>query len=264
MRKYIGLENYDDASSMLFESPEIDGIIIGAPFCSHKMFRYGESDMLDYAHTICLANKEVIYQTPVYITSRNFNSVTSLIAYFHDKCQVKKYLVQDVGLVCWIRERYTDVDLIWSHWGRNRNSLMNHDFINFLICLGIAGIETDIPERIQKICKAGLPVYAVYGNTSYNTLSRECYNSYMLNRFDGMCQRECLHEKMSLCNQNFSMTIEGHILGKKIRYPDSEVFSKAAMDNSENIIIYASNYQMAINALKRLDVSLSNQRKVGN
>ena len=254
MRKYIGLENYDDASSLLFESPAIDGIIVGDPFCSRKMFRYGEPDMLDYAHAICLANKEVIYQTPVYITSRNFNSVTSLIAYFHDKCQVKKYLVQDVGLVCWIRERYTDVDLIWSHWGRNRNSLMNHDFINFLICLGIAGIETDIPERIQKICKAGLPVYAVYGNTVYNTLSRECYNSYMLNRFDGTCQRECLHGDMSLCSKNISMTIDGHLLGRKMHYTKNAQFLRAVEENSNNIMIYACDCQTASNALIHLDL----------
>lgn len=261
MRKYIGLEYYDDTPSLLFELPDIDGVIIGDPFCSHKMFRYGESDMLDYIHTLCLSDKEVIYQTPVYITSRNYNNVTRLIAYFYDKCQIKKYLVQDVGLACWIRERYTDVDLIWSHWGRNRNSLMNHDFIEFLICLGITGIETDIPERIQKISKAGLSVYAVYGNTSYNTLSRECYNSYMLNRFDGTCQRECLNGKVSLCSKNISMTIDGHLLGRKIHYPNNDEFSKVMIDNTENVMIYASTYQIASSAVKQLEKSVLIQRK---
>ncbi len=252
MKKYIGLENYDELQPSCFEEIKADGFILGDPFCQRRMFRYGDGDMLELVRTLSKIGKEIIYQTPMYVTDRTLPQTEKLIEFLHDKYGVKKLLVQDIGLTDWIVNRFSDAEIIWGHWGRNRNSLMNHDFVEFLIKLGITAIETDIPERINLIPKAGLPVYAVYGNIMYNTLSRECYNAYMLNKFDGCRERECRGE-MTLCSGNFKMTVDGHILGKKYQYPDNTAFFEAVKGNTENIMIYAADYEKAAKLINNLN-----------
>lgn len=247
MRKYLGLEHYDDIQQIA--TLNVEGFIIGDPFCPYRMFRYGDADMLDFAHIVCEMGKEIVYQTPVYVTDRNFMKTAKLIEYLHDRCDVRKFLVQDIGLTDWLVNHFSDIDAIWGHWGRNRNSLINHDFIEFLLKLGVSGIETNLRERIRKIPKAGLPVYAVYGELMYNTISRDCYNSYMLDRFDGLCGRECLNGDMSLHRNGFQMTVDGHILGRKIQYPKDKAFFEIA---KHNIMIYAVNFQMAIGLIENI------------
>lgn len=242
MKRYLGLENYDGILPTQIEALNTDGVIVGDPFCQYRMFKYGDADLVDFTRTVCQSGKEIIYQTPVYVTDRNLMNTTKMIENLYNKYNVKKFLVQDVGLADWIIKRFSDVDVIWGHWGRNRNSLMNHDFIEFLLQLGVAGIETNLPERITKIPEAGLSVYVVYGNIVYNTLSRDCYNTYMLNRFDGLCERECLSGEMSLYKNSFQMTVDGHILGRKIQYPGDDGFLDIAKHNSDHIMIYATDY----------------------
>lgn len=250
MKKYLGLENYDEIQSEQIKTLNVDGFIAGDPFCPYRMFRYGDADMLDFVRVVCQTEKEILYQTPVYVTDRNFRKTADIIDFFHNKYNVKKFLVQDVGLTDWMVNRFSDIDIIWGHWGRNRNALMNHDFIEFLLRLGVSGIETNTLDRIQEIPESGLPVYVVYGNLVYNTLSRDCYNSYMLNRFDGMCERECLEGGMELHGNNFQMTVDGHILGRKFQYPKDTEFFETAKRNSNHIMIYAVDYQSAANLIE--------------
>lgn len=245
MIKWLGLENYTDISVEEIQSLNIDGLIVGDPFCTYRMFKYGDAGLFDFIKSVKHLGKKVIYQTPVYITDRNFKGVITTIKYLYNELQITKYLVQDIGVVDWLTEQYPDIEIIWSHWGRNRNSIMNHDFVPFLSKIGVCGIENSFKERIETISQFGLPVYAVYGDTKYNTLSRECYNMYMLNRFDGMCQRECLKNYMTLKSSNFEMTINGHLLGRKIKYPDDDYINFVAK-YCDNLMIYACDYKEAI------------------
>ncbi len=250
MKTYMGLENYDEIQSAQIAALNVDGFIVGDPFCPYRMFRYGNAGMIDFVHSVCQKGKEIIYQTPVYITDRNLREIQNMIEYLHDQYNVKKFLVQDVGLIDWMAKRFFNIDIIWGHWGRNRNSLMNHDFIEFLLKLGVSGIETGKLERIREIPKAGLPVYALYGNIVYSTISRDCYNSYMLNQFDGNCERECLSGEMSLCCNSFQMTVDGYILGRKFQYSRDKDFIKKAKQNSAYFMIYAADYQVAAELIK--------------
>lgn len=241
MKKWLGLENYDDLNIELIKKLDFDGFIIGDPFCTYRMFKYGDADLLWIIQDILKSGKAIIFQTPVYITDRNFKHVSEIISCLYEKYKVRKFLVQDIGLVEWITQKYPDCEIIWSHWGRNRNSMINHDFISFIKQLGICGIETNIKERISAISKAGLPVYAVYGNTTYNTLCRDCYNLYMLDCYDGLCQRECLNSEMYLVDKKIKMSIDGHLLGRKIQYPKDSDYYSFSIKYSENIMVYAHN-----------------------
>lgn len=262
MKKYLGIENYDEINSEQMKSLNIDGLIVGDPFCSHRMFRYGDAGMIDFIRAVCEMGKEIVYQTPVYVTDRNLWQITQLIAFLHDKYNVRKFLMQDIGLINWTVKNVADAEIIWGHWGRNRNSLMNHDFIEFLLKLGVSGIETHFPERIAKIPQTGMPVYAVYGDTTYDTLSRDCYNSYLLDRFDGPCKRECLDNSMKLQNGNTCMTVDGCVLGREIQYPEASEFYQLAEHNSNHLMIYAVDYQNAIQQMKVLKLDKDDAKPV--
>ena len=255
MKKYIYLDIYDDVQSARIQSVEADGFVVGDPFCQYRMFRYGNPEMIDFVRKTTGFGREIIYQTPVYITDRNFHATVKLIRYLHEEFNVKKILVQDIGLTDYIVKSGLELDIIWGHWGRNRNSMVNYDYIDFLIRSGITAIETNMPGRIVAFSERKLPVYAVYGNTVYNTVSRSCYNSYMLNSFDGICSRECIKESMELRCENLHMTIDGHILGRKYQYPTDEKYFLAVKQHTESVIIYAVNFLEAEKRLRIFDIA---------
>lgn len=253
MRKYVGLEVFDDVQPAQIKMINCDGLIAGDPFCQYRMFRDGTPGMIELIRTVCEYGKEVIYQTPVYCTNRNMMEVQKNIAFLYSRYNVKKYLVQDIGLTDWIVNHFSDAEIIWSRWGKNRNSLTNHAFAEFLSSLGVTAVETSKPERMSALSKMGLKVFAEYGNTLYNTVSRDCYNTYMLNRYDGICSRECINEEMVLTNGNMHMTVNGHILGKKLSYMDVEIFCNAAAHDATGIILYASDFMAAEKILQAIN-----------
>lgn len=250
MIKWLGLENYDNIEIDTVKNLHVQGLVVGDPFCSYRMFQYGDVGLFDFIKECNQAGIQIIYQTPVYVTDRNFKYVTSILEYLYVKAHVKKILVQDIGLTDWISKEFPGAELIWSHWGRNRNSIMNHDFLPFLVDLGVDAIETSVIDRVKAISKFGLSVYSVFGNTIYNTLSRDCYNQYMLNYYDGMCNRECLNKKMILKSKNLEMTIDGHLLGRKIKYPSEKEFVSCISQFSENLMVYALNYEAALKIME--------------
>lgn len=245
MNLYLGLDNYDDVSKEKINNLRVSGFIVGDPFCQYKMFENGNYDLIRFIDNAIDAKKDIIYQIPAYVTDRNFSEVTKTVLYLYRNKQVTKFLVQDIGVVNWIKENIPGAKMIWGHWGRNRNLIMNHDFISFLINLNVDGIESNLPDRIKAISDYGFPVYAVYGNTIYNTVSRDCYNQYMLNHYDGMCKRECLQKRSKLRSKDFEMTIDGHLLGKKIKYPPVDEYYDCIKDYSKELMLYCSDYDEA-------------------
>lgn len=245
MIKWLGLENYDNLEMAAIKKLNVQGLVLGDPFCPYRMFRYGNEELFDFIKECSQAKIQIIFQTPIYVTDRNFRYTTNVLEYLYERLHVKKFLVQDIGLTDWLSKTYLNAELIWSHWGRNRNSIMNHDFVSFLLDVGVRSIEINNRERVKAISKSGMSVYSVLGNVTYNTLSRDCYNQYMLDYYDGMCNRECLDKKMILKSKSIEMTIDGHLLGRKIKYPSEKEFVDCVSQFSENLIVYALNYETA-------------------
>lgn len=252
MKVYVGLNNYDDVKERLPELSYVSGFILGDLFCNYKMFKYGDSDLIDTAKSLIANGKEIIYQTPQYITDRNFSFQTSRVSYFYVKCQVRKFLVQDLGMIQWIRKSYPDAILIWSRMGRTRNSLINRPFIEFLQKSGITAIETDIAERMIELSKMGMQVYSVYGNLMYHTLSRDCYCNYLLDRFDGLCNRECHSPTIELNHKSFTMTVDGFLLGARLHYAKIERFIAETVTQSCDIMLYATDLSSSIVHLNKI------------
>ncbi len=239
MNIYAGLSVYDGIDKNDISSSFCNGYIVGDLFCSKKMFYYGEAGLYKTAGMIFSCGKEIIYQSRMYLTDRFFSDELSKISFLHDMFGLRKVLVQDVGFAVCIKEKYPEMIVIWSRLGRNRNSIINHSIPDFLKSIGVDAMECDDPEKIGRIQNYGFPVYAVYGSMHYNTLSRDCYNKYLLKKYDGICSRECITREMSLFYGNFSMTVNGNVLGEKIIYNDSNDFFETVNKSCDNLIVYA-------------------------
>ena len=49
------------------------------------------------------------------------------------------------------------------------------------------------------------------------------------------------------------MTVDGHILGERFHYPEMKDFFDAVMSCSDNIMIYATDYQQAVELIKNFE-----------
>lgn len=252
MAVYLGLSCYDGFSAAHFASLGADGWVLGDPFCNFRMFPHGDSQLDDALRAVLQAGKEAVYQTPMYVTDRTFGAVTRRLGYFYAVHGVRTFLVQDVGLAVWARENLPHARMIWSRLGRSRNSVMNRDLPEFLRQLGMSGMESDLPGRIYRISQLGLSAWAVYGGLTYNTLSRDCYSRYLLDRFDGCCSRECRTEEMFLVKDAFRMRVDGHLLGAGLTYRDDPDFRQAVRTCAANVAVYAENFQDAEGRLEAL------------
>lgn len=252
MKLYLGLADYDNILPEEIYNAPYNGYILGDLFCNKKMFKYGEAGFYETASLIKECDKEVIYQTPMYLTDRTFSDEIVRIQYLYERNNINKILVQDIGLILWIKNNMPEMEIIWSRLGKTRNSIINHDFVEFLKSLNVSAMEVDEPEKIKAIVHYNMPVYSVYGSFKYNTLSRDCYNRYLLNKFDGICDRECINLDMSLHLDQFSMSVDGHVLGKRTNYNDSSQFYQLVKEYSTNIMIYANEQDSAKQRYRRI------------
>lgn len=245
MNIYLGLSCYDNYLATDWNTSNYTGYILGDAFCNKRMFRYGDLGLIEAIYTANLSNKEVIYQTPMYLTDRAFARETEKIVYLHEKIGVNKLLVQDIGLIMWLNKHIPDIQIIWSRLGKTRNSIINHGFVEFLQSIGISSMEIESPEKARAIATYNIEVYSVDGYLNYMTLSRDCYNNYLLNRFDGTCKRECNRADTMLRRHNFRMSVDGHFLGLQIKYDDRAEFYQAMQNCAASVMLYAPDKSIA-------------------
>lgn len=247
---YVGLTGYDTAEAL--DSDLVDGWIIGDFFCDRHMFEYGEAGLYAIAHKITDFGKKIILQTPVYVTTRNFGEVIRRIQYFYDCLHVRYFLVQDIGIVRWMKKNIPDAAVIWSRMGRNRASILNHRMMELLQDAGVSAMETSQKHRMDVLNEMGIHIFAVCGDLSYCTLSRACYQTYFLNRFDGSCERECVNRPMFLKNGAFTMDANGYFLGHRIDYPQMDEFFKQVQESHADVVVYAERIETALRYVKEI------------
>jgi hypothetical protein len=199
------------------------------------MFKYGNQSLVDIAKIMISNNVEIIYQTSKYITDRNFDKEVAFVDYLIEELGVKKILVQDIGVISYLREKHPNAELIWSVWGKTRLNAINEQFVCTLINLGIDSVENEMVDREKTYEKLGLKVYSIFRGVTYSTLNRECYSKYLLGNFENTCRYECKREYSIQNETGFSLTVNGFLLNEKyVNY--RSVSSK--MDG----IVYAADY----------------------
>ena len=52
MIKWLGLENYDNIEIDTVKNLHVQGLVVGDPFCSYRMFQYGDVGLFDFIRYI--------------------------------------------------------------------------------------------------------------------------------------------------------------------------------------------------------------------
>lgn len=224
---------------------DIKGVVLGDFTCNRRMFSGGYAELIKSVGQYTCINKEIIIQTPIYATSRNVDEMMAGIVFLDTEYHVKKYLIQDVGILATISEIIPDAELIWSQMGRNRGNIFNMNSVLFLQEHGLMGMEVGFKSRLSVLKKHGMKAYASYGNIVYKSVSRNCYNKYYSN--EAVCRTACCNhcEYMTTKNKK-EISVDGFFLDKAYQYDDSREYWDSVNDNCENVIIHAENFGKAL------------------
>ncbi|MCD6309199.1 MAG: hypothetical protein J7M18_00690, partial [Candidatus Eremiobacteraeota bacterium] len=111
---FIGLERLRERDLKFLFTFSPAGIIIGHPFCPILLGKKGEFGLPSIVGKIRSLGGKIAYQTPVYITSRNFNHQLSLIRHLVDEGLVDHLLVHDPGLLSFLPEG--DYRIVWDQY----------------------------------------------------------------------------------------------------------------------------------------------------
>lgn len=222
---YVALDQYTkDDIHKISEIPGMDGVVLGDLYCNKRMFEFSDHELIDFARIVCGLGMHCVYQTPRYLTERNFESIMQLVLYLYKEGLMQKVIVQDVGAVSYIRRMCPDLPIIWGYMGIARNGAENLLNYSFLKHIGITEIETDRVTRIPYLMELGLEILLMQEHVSYKTVNRECYYMHEKEIYDGNCKRMCLKGMSALVNERcgFDFTIDGHTLGKQYKPLDEQ------------------------------------------
>ncbi len=234
----------EEALDKLLDNQQIEGIIFGDYFCNRKMYKSGMTDLISYAEKTVQKGKDIYYQTPVYITSRNFSYVLDIAEMLRRICdrvgKSIKILVQDVGMVRILKEEMAESELIWGQFGRNRENTITKTFLKFLKDIDVSGaVVTEIGRSIV-YREMGLKVYGIYGTYHCQTFGRTCYNMDQIDEELVKCDRQCWDGwYLKQENQEYRLTIDGYVLGESYDYCLGRYGTRDIMEKTQDCLICA-------------------------
>ncbi len=242
----VGFAEYtDEIIDGIINHELINAVVMGDPFCNKKMYEYGRNTMLEMIRALLDQHKDVIYQTPRYITERNFDEEMQLVEYLVHKLGVRRILVQDIGVVDYVHSKMPEAELIWSMWGRSRMNMINAGFVSTLRNLGVQYIENDIMQRNAAFESLGVIPYYVARGVHYTTLNRECYSKYLEGNFSCECYHECKAEQILKYKNDWTMTVDGYVLNRIYR-------KKEVPEYSDRTVVYVKDMQEFKTFLKEI------------
>lgn len=244
MALYCGLDFYttEDINSLI-QMDMIDGIVLGDLFCQRKMFEYGESQLYDYINIVGRSPKKLVYQPPIYITSRNRMQVIDTIKYINSNFADSVILTQDIGILKFIKDNCCNVEVAWSRMGRTREYSFNRLFYEALRELGVSLFETESLPMAKDLADSNIQPLFVYGTTQYRTIGRRCYCQYELNAPKEECARLCRESEyeMETVDGSYSMSIDGYMLGYKLKY-NPDILNTYKKNHDLRMVLYAKDY----------------------
>lgn len=252
-RTYVALERYEDSlCAALDQFDDTAGFLLGDLACNRRMFDYGDAGMIHMAETLRRAGKEVIYQTPLYLTDRNFQAVTDLVRCFYEQMDVRQFVVQDVGMLRWITRHYPGAAVIWGRTGLGRFSQISYSLVQFLREQKVSAFESDSPARLAFMHSKGLPTVADYGSLRYQTLWRECYSASFAACDAADCRQVCRSRALELEHPNGSIPVDGYFLSRRLVYLPHQQLQALAECGAEQRFLYAETWQDALERRQEL------------
>ncbi|MCD4782894.1 MAG: hypothetical protein K8T10_03575 [Candidatus Eremiobacteraeota bacterium] len=224
---------------------EVNGIIIGDPFCLARA-RIKLFDIPRLAGEAKRANLLVSYRTPVYLTSRNLDNTVSLIESMVRDSVVDEVRIQDIGLLHRLQKiSRSKIKLTWSIYGSQRefpgmDIPINQAQVDFLKSKGIQSFEVTSAVAYSILTNKypldfNMQVYHYkYDPVSF---SRRCYTE----EYAGHCRREFDDADTNLpCDEVYYLqdeekkgmkyVMEGHRI---LEFPDPEEFRELIDSNME-------------------------------
>ncbi len=253
MNWFIGLDTYGQETLDAICGSDIDGVVLGDFHCDLRMFDYGTAGFYRAVTQLTAAGKELIYQTPLYLTDRTLSEEQTRLSYLYENGYATRFLVQDVGLVRWMHTTYPHAILIWSRMGRTRGNVMNRAFVSFLVSLGVSGMESDRPGRINAMSPLGLEPYGIWGDIVYASVGRTCYHQYLPTGDSTPCHRSCRKERLQLVSGDTRLSVDGYFLGRRLTPPREDVLFHSALAHCHQFICYASTWEEVQTILSHLN-----------
>lgn len=240
MKCYAGLSFYTkSAITELLQIPNIEGVILGDFFCQSRMFEHGIFDIHKSSELLKKAGKQVILQAPMYLTNDRLRQWVQLIDCLISSDMLDAVLLQDIGLLHTLKQKYPNIQLCWSQMGKARGSQLNAPFVKLLRQLGVCAMEIDNTVRAETVSGMGLYVWQVYGSLSYSTFWRECYSCYQLDLQVELCGQAC-RKMLTLVAGDLELSVDGHILDERIVYkPEAALL----WPFSQRHVIYANDIE---------------------
>lgn len=164
------------------------GLILGDLFCQKRMFENEWFDVIDFARLARELGLEVIFQTPVYNTTRNLEPTISLVRKMAANSLIDAVLVHDIGVVESLAE-LESIALWWDRFSFNRDFVPNAHLIDFLTAHRVSRVEVTRPGHIREVAEQGCGVLLYGYGPQIASFGRICYTEYFLNE---PCERKIL------------------------------------------------------------------------
>ena len=238
MTVYCGIDNYDNGVlKTLCDRTDIQGIVVGDLFCQKRMFHRGLVDLVDDIRYLSARDKRVIYQTPLYPTSRNWEDIEAILSLLSEVSGAV-ILTEDLGIIHHVQERYPALTVGWVRMGRSRDYEYNSSFFHFLADNGVRFFETDRLDTAARLKQAGLEPWLVYGNLYYKTIGRICYCQYQLGADTAVCNTVCRSGQyaLQLPNGSCRMSLDGYMMGETLCY-SADIAARA--EKEDTLVVYA-------------------------
>lgn len=251
MTVYCGIDNYDNGvMKTLCDTTDIQGVVVGDLFCQKRMFRRGLVDLADGIRYLAARDKRVIYQTPLYPTSRNWDDTDAILSLLSE-VNGAAVLTEDLGIIHHVQEHYPALTVGWVRMGRSRDYEYNTSFFHFLADNGVRFFETDRLDTADQLKQAGLEPWLVYGNLYYKTIGRICYCQYQLGADATVCNTVCRSGAyaLQLPDGGCRMSLDGYMMGEMLRY-SADIAAGAKKEDT--LVVYAQNLTKIQECLQNL------------
>ena len=231
---FVSYDCYDwDLINELCDDERNRGIVLGDFFCNKRMFQNGVADLILMIKKVLESDKQLIFQAPLYVTSRNMSDVEAILGLIADSNKDSFVIVQDFGTSEMVSKDYNNLNLIWGQLGRVREKYHSDFFFDFLKEKGFYGFETGDTGIINNIQSYSLIPFLTTSIILYKTLGRNCYLKYQTGMCDPIsCKNKCY--KMISKYRDLEMSIDGYIMGKQYRTIPLETV--AFIDNNDDAI----------------------------
>ena len=263
MKLFVGLEIFEpNDTNRLVSDERVAGIVAGDLLCQKRMYDSGNIGFAHSLYSIVESGKTVVYQTPLYSTSRNIEAVLETLRFIDHNTSTGAVIVQDVGIASAIRDDYPQMIQIWGKLGRSRGYGFNEEVYAFFYENNITHIEAPSLPILHAAAKNGIKPIFVYGDTEYQTLGRQCYYCYLLGLSKENCKRKCLSKNIRLrtagpvdtgeCFRGQELSVDGYMLGKNIRYSMENASKKEMSLCSNTSFVYAERYAQLVERMDEI------------